>query len=444
MAATTSPIRYARSSDDVHIAYRVLGEGPLDLVLLPGFVNHLEVIVETPQTAAFVERLASFARLIMFDRRGQGLSDRPAVFTIEDHVRDLIAVLDAAGSERASLIGISEGGPAAIMAAAQHPDRIAELVLIGTWPRIVRAPDYPIGAAPEAVDRLRDLIVGHWGEAVALPLFVGAEAAEQPGMREFWARLLRSGTSPAGVDRLVDTWQEFDVRALLPSVRQRTLVIARSEDVLAPLAHGRYIADHMPEARLAILPGPHHPAIDSGPVLDEIEEFLTGERHQPEVDRALATVLFTDIVGSTERAGALGDARWRTLLSEHDAIVRRELERSGGREVKHLGDGFFLAFDGPARAIRCADAIAESMTPLGIEVRAGVHTGECEVRGDDLAGMAVHIGARVAALARPSEVLVSGTVRDLVVGSGLPLEDRGAHALKGVEGEWRLFALARS
>jgi class 3 adenylate cyclase len=250
-------------------------------------------------------------------------------------------------------------------------------------------------------------------------------------------------TSPAGVNRLVDTWHEFDVRALLPAVRQRTLVIVRTEDVLAPVAHGRYIAEHLPDARLAILPGPHHPAIDGEPVLEEIEEFLTGERRVAETDRALATVLFTDIVGSTERAAALGDARWRALLAEHDGLVRRELGRFGGREVKHLGDGFFAAFDGPARAIRCAEAITSTVRPLGVEVRAGVHTGECEVRGDDLAGMAVHIGARVAALARGGEVLVSGTVRDLVVGSGLPLEDRGPHALKGVDGEWRLFALAR-
>lgn len=443
MQAVTSPIRYVRSSDDVHIAYRVVGDGPLSLVMLPGFVNHLEVVLDFPLTAAFIERLASYARVVLFDRRGQGLSDRPPVFTIEDHVRDLIAVLDDAGIDRVSLLGISEGGPASIMAAGQHPDRIAELVVVGTWARIVEADDYGIGAPPETLERLREKIVGRWGTPVALPLFVGRESAALPQTQDFWARLLRSGASPQGVNRLIDTWHELDVRALLPTVHQRTLVIARSEDVMAPVEMGRYIADHMPNATLEVLPGPHHPAFDAGPVLDAIEEFLTGERQAPEPDRALATVLFTDIVGSTERAAALGDARWRALLGGHDAAVRREIARFGGREVKHLGDGFFAAFDGPARAVRCAEAIVRAVRPLGIEVRAGVHTGECEVRGDDLAGMAVHIGARIAARSAPSEVLVSGTVRDLVVGSGLALEDRGTHPLKGVADEWRLFALAR-
>jgi class 3 adenylate cyclase len=444
MAATTTPIRYARSTDDVHIAYRVVGSGPVDVALLPGFVNHLEVVLEVSEIARFVERLASFSRLVLFDRRGQGLSDRPAMFTMEDHMRDLVAVLDEVGMERAALIGVSEGGPASIMAAAAHPDRISELVLVGTWARIVEADDYPFGAPVRTLERLRQLIVGHWGEPVALPLFFGPEAAAEPRLQEFWARLLRSGTSPAGVNRLIDVWHEFDVRPLLPSVRQRTLVVGRTGDVLAPMPFAQYLADHLPAAKLVELPGPHHPAIGDGSaeVVDEIEEFLTGESHRPETDRVLATVLFSDIVGSTQRAAELGDARWRELLSDHDVAVRRELARFGGREVKHLGDGFFAAFDGPARAIRCAEAITAAVRP-GVEVRAGVHTGECEVRGDDLAGMAVHIGARVAALAGPSEVLVSGTVRDLVVGSGLPLEDRGTHELKGVDGEWRLFALQR-
>ena len=444
MAVTTSPIQYARSSDDVHIAYQVLGSGSIDAVLLPGFVNHLEVVLEFPETRQWIERLASFCRLITFDRRGQGLSDRPAVFTIEDHARDVVAVLDAAGSERAALIGISEGGPASIMAAATHPDRISSLVLIGTWARICEASDYPIGAEPWRLEGLRKLLVEHWGEPVGLPLFVGEQAAAEPRFQAFWGRLLRSGTSPAGVNRLVDMWHEFDVRPLLPAVRQRALVMSRSDDPLAAPPFGRYIAERMPSARYVEQPGPHHPAAgDIEAMAAEVEEFLTGERHRPAVDRALATVMFTDIVGSTEQAAALGDARWGALLGEHDRIVRAELDRFGGREIKHLGDGFFAAFDGPARAIRCASSITDAVRLVGVDVRAGIHTGECEVRGDDLAGMAVHIGARVAASAGPSEVLVSGTVRDLVVGSGLPLSDRGVHELKGVEGEWRLFALDR-
>jgi class 3 adenylate cyclase len=327
------------------------------------------------------------------------------------------------------------------MTAAAHPDRIDALALVGSWARIVEAPDYPIGAAPEIIERLRELIVGRWGEPVALSGFVGRERAQDERLREFWGRLLRSGSSPAGVNRVIDTWHELDVRALLPSVRQRSLVVTRSEDHLAPRCYGEYLAEHIPEARLVEVPGPHWIAIEGDAITEEIEEFFTGERHRPATDRALATVLFTDIVGSTSLAAEVGDTRWRALLADHDEVVRRELSRAGGREVKHLGDGFMAAFDGPARAIRCAQAISEGVR--GLEIRVGIHTGECEVRGDDLAGMAVHIGARVAASAGPSEVLVSGTVRDLVVGSGLQLDDRGVHELRGVEGEWRLFALRR-
>jgi pimeloyl-ACP methyl ester carboxylesterase len=442
-SAVSSPIRYARSGDGTHIAYRVIGDGPVDLVFVPGFVSHVEVFFEMPYVADFFERLGRFARVLFFDKRGLGLSDRPPNATLEDHARDALAVLDHAGVERAAAFGLSEGGPASIMLAAAHPDRITSLVLAGTWARIVWAADYPIGAPPAAIEALRAWIVERWGEPVALKLFTGEYAGEER-VRDWWARLLRSGTSPAGVDRLIDTWYEVDVRALLPSVQQPTLVMHRTEDVLASAAMARYLAEHIPGAVLRDVPGPHVPmAGHHDEYLDEVEEFLTGERHAPEPDRALATLLFTDIVGSTERAAQLGDRRWHDVLTEHDRIVRRQLERHRGREVKHLGDGFFLTFPGPAQAIRCAADVVEAVRPLGVEVRAGVHTGECELRGADLAGMAVHIGARVGAQAGPSEVLVSRTVRDLVVGSGLGFEDRGEHALKGVEGAWRLYALQR-
>jgi class 3 adenylate cyclase len=440
---TASSIRYAASTDDVHIAYREVGDGPVDLLVLPGFVSHLEVLYEIREMAEFVDRLARFARVILFDRRGQGLSDRPPVFTMEDHVRDALAVLDAAGAERAGLFGVSEGGPAAIMLAAGHPDRITHLALTATFARITEAPDYPFGSPPAAIEALRAAMVERWGEPVALGLFLGREAAAQPRWQEWWARLLRSGASPAGVNRLIDTWADLDVRDLLPSVRQPVAVLQRTEDVLSPKPFGRYLVDHLPNARYVEVEGAHFPAIgDTATLADEIEELLTGRRHIAEPDRMLATVLFTDIVGSTERAAELGDRRWRDLLADHDGVVRREVERFGGQEVKHLGDGFMLRFDGPARAVRCASAVVDAVRPLGLEVRAGIHTGECEIRERDLAGLAVHIGARVGACAGPSEVLVSGTVRDLVVGSGLQFEERGERELKGVDGSWRLFALA--
>jgi class 3 adenylate cyclase len=444
VAATTAPIRYARSSDDVHLAYRTVGDGPVDLLVVPGFVSHLEIFWEMREVARLVDRLARFARVILFDRRGQGLSDRPAIFTVEDHVRDALAVLDAADASQAGVLGVSEGGIAAIMLAAGHPDRIGALAVAGSWPRITAAPGYPAGASPAELENLRQAIVGRWGEPVALRLWIGEEAAHDERWRSWWGRVMRSGTSPAGVNRLIDTWHELDVRDLLPAVHQPALVLQRTGDVLSPPAAGRYLAEHLSNARYVEQPGPHFPPVgDVEAFGDEVEELLTGRRQAAEPDRALATVLFTDIVGSTERAAALGDRRWGELLADHDAAVRRELDRFGGREIKHLGDGVFATFDGPARAVRGAAAMIDAIRPLGLEIRAGVHTGECEVRGDDLAGMAVHIGARVAARAAASEVLVSGTVRDLVVGSGLVFEDRGAHALKGVDGEWRLFALRR-
>ena len=438
------PVRYT-TNGDVGLAYQVFGEGPIDLLWITGFVWHSEVVWEHPGVRRMFGRLASFARVAVFDKRGQGLSDRPErPTTLEDVAGDALAVMDAAGFERPAVIGVSEGGPAAAVFAATHPARVSSLVLlVSNGPRITRAPDFPHGVDRAALDALAADWSATWGGPVGLPLFA-PELAGDEQVAAFWAKLVRTGVSPAGFRRLVRGWQEQDVREALPAVGVPTLVVRRTEDLLVPPGATRMLAEQIPGARLVELPGPHLPiAGDMDAWIDEVEEFLTGERHAPEPDRVLATVLFTDIVRSTETAGRLGDRRWREVLADHDEVVRRELARHRGREVKHTGDGFLASFDGPARGIRCASAIVESVRRLGIEIRAGVHTGECEVRGDDLAGMAVHIGARVAGRAEASEVLVSGTVRDLVVGSGLSLEDRGTHPLKGVDGEWRIFAVGR-
>ena len=438
------PVRYT-TNGDVCLAYQAFGDGPLELLWITGFVWHGEVVWENPVVRRMFERLGSFARVAVFDKRGQGLSDRPdRPTTLEETAGDALAVMDAAGFERPAVIGVSEGGPAATLLTASHPSRVSSLVLlVSNGPRIVEAPDYDGGAEPWVLDALLDQWVAEWGGPVGLPLFDPALVGDERAAA-WWAKLLRSGVSLAGLRRLVAAWKEQDVREVLPAVGVPTLVIRRTEDLLVPAEATRALADGIPGARLVEQPGPHLPiGGDMDAWIDEVEEFLTGERHAPEPDRVLATVMFTDIVNSTETAGRLGDGRWRTLLADHDEIVRRELDRHRGREVKHTGDGFLASFDGPARGIRCAAAITDAVRRAGIEIRAGLHTGECEVRGDDLAGMAVHIGARVAAKAGPSEVLVSGTVRDLVVGSGLALEDRGTHALKGVDGEWRIFALDR-
>lgn len=437
-----APTRYA-DSDGLSIAYQVHGEGDLDLVLVPGFVSHVELLWEEPRTSRFLRRLGSFARLILFDKRGQGLSDRPVTPpTLEDSMGDLRAVLEATQSETAAILGVSEGGPMSALFAATYPERVSSLVLYGTFARMVRAPDFPLGLPSEALDRWGQLMAREWGT----PVGMGAWAPSAEGDVEFerwWARLLRQGTSRAGAIALMDLYREIDIRSILPSIDVPTLVLQRAEDrvVLAP--QGRYLAEEIPAARYVEVDGIDHLVWvgDQDALLDEIEEFLVGSRRAHEPERALATVLFTDIVGSTERAAELGDRDWRDLLERHDAAVRRQLSVHRGREVKTTGDGFLATFDGPARAIRCAQAIGEAVHEAGLEVRAGIHTGEVELLGEDVAGMAVNIGARIGDLAGAGEVLVSSTVRELVVGSGLEFAERGAHSLKGAPGEWRLFAV---
>ena len=439
---TTIPqTRYVRSSGDARIAYQVAGDGPLDLVFVSGFVSNLEGYWEDPAFAHVFERLGSFARVAMFDKRGQGMSDRPPEPpTLEQTMDDIEAVMDAAGMEQASFFGISEGGPATVLFAASHPTRVRALVLYGTWARIVRSEDHPEGVPPEAFEAFAARVDQEWGGPVAADVFAPS-VADDPTFRDHWARFLRHGAAPRDAAALIRMYRDADVRHALPSINAPTLVLHRTGDKLTPVAGGRRIAELIPGARFVELPGNDHlPIVDSDQIIDEVEEFLTGERHVHEPDRVLATVLFTDIVGSTERAAELGDSRWRDLVARHDALVRRELQRHRGRAIKTLGDGFLATFDGPARGVRCARAIADQVHGLGIEVRAGLHTGECELVGDDVAGMAVNIGARVAALAGSGEVLVSSTVKDLVVGSGIEFAERGEHRLKGVPGEWRLYS----
>jgi class 3 adenylate cyclase/alpha-beta hydrolase superfamily lysophospholipase len=437
-------VRYA-ASGDLSIAYQVVGDGPVDLVWVPGFVSHVEILWELPLWRRLLDRLSSFARVVIFDKREQGLSDRTgAPPTLEDIAGDLGAVMDAAGSERATIVGLSEGGPAALLFAASHPERVSGLALVGSYARLSRAPDNPAGVRAERLRGFVECAVAEWGGPAALSLWFGAEAAADPALAEWWARLLRAGTSPGGARALLRLYEELDARPALSSISAPTLVVHGRDDALVPVALGRAVADAIPGARYLELPGPHLPfAIDDGRAFAAaVEELVTGRLAEPDAERVLATVLVTDIVGSTGQATALGDRAWRELLQRHDDASRREFERFRGREVKQTGDGFLATFDGPARAVRCAAAIRDALAPLGLSLRTGVHTGECELRGADVSGIAVHIAARVGAAAGPGEVLVSSTVHDLVIGSGLEFEEHGERELAGIPGSWRLF-LAR-
>jgi pimeloyl-ACP methyl ester carboxylesterase len=431
-------------SGGLSIAYRTFGEGEIDLVVVPGFVTHVELIEEHPLPARFMRRLATFARVITYDKRGQGLSDRPAdPPTLENSMDDLHAVLDAAESEKTVVVGVSEGGPMSMLFAATYPERVSSLVLYGTYAKMVEGPDYPHGVPNSALDRWGELMRQDWGGPVGVHLWAPTMDGDAE-FTEWWGRLLRQGTSPAGALALVDLYRELDVRSALSSISAPTLILHRSDDRIVRVDQARYLAEHIPGARYVELPGNDHLIWvgDQDAILAEAEEFLLGSHLGPEPERALATVLFTDIVGSTERAAELGDRGWRDLIERHDAIVRRQLRIHRGREVKTLGDGFLATFDGPARAIRCAAAVRDELAAIGVEIRVGIHTGEVELVGDDVSGMAVNIGARIGALADAGELLVSSTVRELVVGSGLEFDDRGPHALKGAPGEWRLFAVA--
>lgn len=435
----SSETRYARSVSGDSIAYQVTGRGPLDLVFVPGFVSNLEVFRAEPPIGRFYERLASFSRLILLDKRGTGLSDPlPGPQPLEERIEDVQTVMNTVGSERAALLGLSEGAAMAMVYAATYPDRTAALVLCGA---IVggEIDEHPAGDRwAEAVHRVQEA-ARNWGDGSTLALL----APDADATADQFGALERAGASPRMARELISMWLKTDVRGVLPTITVPTLVLHRSDEIF-PVEAAREIAAQIPGAKLVELPGRDHMPWfgDAEAYVSEIEEFLTGTRSRRSADRVLATVLMTDMVGSTARAAAIGDTAWRDIVARHDDFVRSQLRRFDGREVKHTGDGFLATFDGPARAIRCARVIVEAApNELGIGIRAGVHTGEVEIVGTDLRGVAVHIAARVCAQANAGEVLVSGTVKELVLGSGLEFDDRGEHSLKGVPGEWRLYAV---
>ena len=429
--------QYARSGD-VHVAYQAFGDGPINLVLVPGFVSNVENYWDQPDFARFLTRLASYARVVTFDKRGTGGSDRVSELPgLDVRMDDLRAVMDAAGIEQAALLGISEGAPLSILFAATYPHRCRALVLYGSFSRF----SYWF-ATDEALAAFFGYVETAWGTGGSIQKFAPSRANDAAFQR-WWGRNERLGASPAAVTALMRMNSQIEIGSVLPAVRVPTLVIHRTGDQVVNIAGGRDVAAKIPGARLAEFPGSDHlfyVGESADDISDTIEEFLTGARGSAVADRVLATVLFTDIVGSTEKAASLGDRRWRALLDDHHAMVRGILTRFRGHEVKTTGDGFLATFDGPARGVRCARAIADEVRSLGIDIRAGLHTGECEIIGDDVGGIAVHIGARVAALAAAGEVLVSSTVKDLVAGSGLRFGSRGVTPLKGIPGEWQIFA----
>ena len=430
-------------SGDVNIAYQIVGEGPLDLVYVPGWISNVELMWEEPAHAHVLGRLSSFSRLILFDKRGTGMSDPVPLDrlpTLEERMDDVRAVMDAAGSERAAVFGFSEGGVMSALFAATYPERTVALATYGTFAKRIWGPDYPWAPTPEGRERELAELERNWATWMDLDQLAPSESE---AFKSRLAAYFRRSASPGAGVALLRMNTQHDIRDVLPSIRVPTLVMHRRDDIDVKVEEGRWIAERIPGAKYVELPGDSHTLWggDTDEIVDEVEEFLTGVRPARELDRVLATVLFTDIVGSTERAAQLGDRRWRELLSAHEAAVRRELERFRGREVDTAGDGFLATFDGPARAVRCALAARDAVRPLDLEIRAGVHTGELELDGEKVRGIAVHTGARVASLAGPGEVLASSTVKDLVSGSGIEFEDRGAHALKGVPGEWRLYAV---
>ena len=432
--------RYARSGD-VNIAYQVVGDGPRDLVYVPGWISNVELNWDEPSHAHVLERLARFSRLILFDKRGTGLSDPVPLDLLpplEERMDDVRAVLDAVGSEQTAVFGFSEGGLMSVLFAATYPERVTALILYGTFAKRISSPDYPWAPKPDARTREIEQLERDWATRMDLDQLA---PSEDDAFKQRLATYFRRSASPGAAVALMRMNTQIDVREVLPTIQAPTLVMHRTHDRDVNVEEGRWIAAQIPGAKYVELPGDSHTlwAGNTDEIVDEIEEFLTGARSPRDTDRVLATVLFTDIAGSTERAAQLGDARWRELLAAHHATVRRQLGRYRGRELDTAGDGFFAAFAGPARAIRCACAIRDDVRALDLQVRAGLHTGECELVDGKVGGIAVHIGARVASLATAGEVLVSSTVKDLVAGSGIEFDDRGEHRLKGIPEPWRVF-----
>jgi len=441
------PIQWTRSPDGVKLAYQIVGDGDIDLAFCSPNQPNIDLLWEDPGRERFFGRLATFSRLILYNQRGSGISGgavaRPHA-VIEEHTSDLLAVLDAAGSDRSALVAVESGIFPATLHAATTPDRVRSMVLLNPIASFRRHEDYPWGFPDDALERFVELTVSHWGTGEMLRV-LAPELYVNQRFRESYARFERLSSAPDIIEEFASYLvRYFDARGLLPAIRTPTLVISHTRHPFIRLGHGRYVADHIPGARYLEREAfwGLYTEHDVEWVLDQVQTFLTGVRGAPDLDdRVLATVLFTDIVGSTEQAAAIGDRAWRRLLDEHDEVVRREIERFRGRALKSTGDGVMATFDGPARAIRCAVAMNEAVRSLGVEVRTGLHTGEVEQRGEDVGGIAVHIAARVMAKAGPNEVLVSGSVPPLVAGSGLVFDDRGSHQLKGVPGEWRLFAV---
>jgi pimeloyl-ACP methyl ester carboxylesterase/class 3 adenylate cyclase len=436
--------RYAESGD-VQIAYQVLGEGSLDLILVAEFWHAIEAQWDQPDLAEFLLRLGSFGRLVTFDQRGTGVSDpipRDEPPSLEQWLDDVSGVMDAVGSKEAVLVGMGGGGSLSMLFAATYPERTAGLVLVNSFPRLTQASDYEWGRAPAVEDEVLHVMRTGWGRGVLLDVVAPSKVGDE-SFRQWWAKYQRLGSSPGTIVRMRRMVDEFDIRDVLPSIRVPTLVLHRAGNTFVRVEHGRYLAERIPGARYVEVPGvDYFPFLGNADVfLDEIERFVKGLTPSPETDRVVSTVLFTDIVGSTRRASELGDRPWAELLGLHHTAVRRELERFRGQEVDTAGDGFFATFDGPARAVRCALAVCEAVQPLGLEIRAGVHTGEVELTDGAIRGLAVHIGQRVLSEAEAGEVLVSSTVKDLTAGSGLTFSDRGTHAFKGVPDEWRLFGV---